>query len=143
MEQRYSQTKREALAVAWGCNHFHLYLLGTHFTVLTDQKPLVSINNKTGSSPPVKITTWIFQINSRTMTTPSSITQERTILQTDHVGSSSTECYVNFVATHAVPKALTLDELKEATKADSTLQAAAQLIRTQAWQPMMTSSLRS
>lgn len=74
------------------------------------------------------------------MTTPSSIAQERTILQTDHVVSSSAECYVNFVATHAVPKALTLDELKEATKADSTLQAAAQLIRTQAWQPMMTSS---
>lgn len=68
------------------------------------------------------------------MTTPSSIAQERTILQTDHVASSSAECYVNFVATHAVPKALTLDELKEATK------AAAQLIRTQAWQPMMTSS---
>lgn len=74
------------------------------------------------------------------MTTPSSIAQKRTILQTDHVVSSSAECYVNFVATHAVPKALTLDELKEATKADSTLQAAAQLIRTQAWQPMMTSS---
>lgn len=74
------------------------------------------------------------------MTTPSSITQERTILQTDHVVSSSAECYVNFVATHVtIVKALTLDELKEATKADSTLQAAAQLIRTQAWQPMMTS----
>ena len=138
MEQRYSQTEREALAVVWGCNHFRLYLLCAHFTVLTDQKPFVSIFNKPGSNPPVRITTWIFKL--QTMTTPSSIAQERTILQTDHVVSSSAECYVNFVATHAVPKALTLDELKEATKADSTLQAAAQLIRTQAWQPMMTSS---
>lgn len=64
MEQRYSQTEREALAVAWGCNHFRLYLLGTHFTVLTDQKPLVSINNKPGSNPPVRITTWIFKLQN-------------------------------------------------------------------------------
>lgn len=38
VEQRYSQTEQEALAVAWGCNHFRLYILCTHFTVLTDQK---------------------------------------------------------------------------------------------------------
>ena len=64
VEQRHSQTEREALAVAWGCNHFRLYLLGTHFTVLTDQKPLVSINNKPGSNPPVRITTWIFKLQN-------------------------------------------------------------------------------
>ena len=64
MEQRYSQTEREALAVAWGCNHFRLYLLCTHFTVLTDQKPLVSFFNKPGSNPPVRITTWIFKLQN-------------------------------------------------------------------------------
>ena len=64
VEQHYSQTEREALAVAWGCNHFCLYLLGTHFTVLTDQKPLVSIFNKPGSNPPVRITTWISKLQN-------------------------------------------------------------------------------
>lgn len=64
VEQRYSQTEREALAVAWGCNHFRLYLLCAHFTVLTDQKPLVSFFNKPGSNPPVRITTWIFKLQN-------------------------------------------------------------------------------
>ena len=27
-EQRYSQTEREALAVVWACEHFHLYIYG-------------------------------------------------------------------------------------------------------------------
>ena len=143
VEQRYSQTEREALAVAWGCNHFRLYLLGAHFTVLTDHKPLVSIFNKPGSNPPARIANWIFKLQNYDYTViyrpgennPADYLSRHTNEQTpsDHVVSSSAECYVHFIATHAVPKALTLDEIKEATKADSTLQAAAQLIRTQAW----------
>ena len=40
-EQNYSQLEREALAVVWSCEHFHLYLYGAKFTVFTDQQPLV------------------------------------------------------------------------------------------------------
>ena len=143
VEQRYSQTEREALTVAWGRNHFHLYLLGAHFTVLTDPKPLVSIFNEPGSNPPARIANWIFKLQNYDYTViyrpgknnPADYLSRHTNEQTpsDHVVSSSAECYVHFVATHAVLKALTLDEVKEATKADSTLQAAAQLIQTQAW----------
>lgn len=32
-EQRYSQTEREALAVVWSCEHFHLYVYGKPITV--------------------------------------------------------------------------------------------------------------
>jgi hypothetical protein len=36
VEQRYSQTEREALAIVmWSCEHFHLYLYGHEFTVIT------------------------------------------------------------------------------------------------------------
>ena len=42
-EQRYSQTEREALAVVWGCEYFHLYVYGKPVTVCTDHKPLISI----------------------------------------------------------------------------------------------------
>ena len=46
VETRYSQTEREALAVVWACEHFHLYLLGDHFTVTSDHKPLEGIYKK-------------------------------------------------------------------------------------------------
>nr|AAB34006.1 pol gene product {Gypsy/Ty3-class retrotransposon Por2} [Pisaster ochraceus=starfish, testis, sperm, Peptide Transposon, 175 aa] [Pisaster ochraceus] len=34
VEQRYSQTEREALAITWAILHFHLYVYGGSFTVI-------------------------------------------------------------------------------------------------------------
>ena len=39
-EQRYSQTEKEALGVAWACERFHAYVYGMKFVVETDHKPL-------------------------------------------------------------------------------------------------------
>jgi hypothetical protein len=44
-EQRYSQLEREALAVLWGCQYFHIYIFVKPVTVLSDHKPLISIFN--------------------------------------------------------------------------------------------------
>ncbi len=41
-EGRYSATYKEALAVILACCHFHHYLWGTKFTILTDHQPLTS-----------------------------------------------------------------------------------------------------
>ena len=46
VERRYSQIECEALAIAWGCHHFQMYLLKSHFKVKTDHKPLLPIFNK-------------------------------------------------------------------------------------------------
>lgn len=34
VEQRYSQTEREALTIVWSCEHFHLYQYGAAFTMM-------------------------------------------------------------------------------------------------------------
>ena len=43
VESRYSQTEREVFAVVWGVEHFHLYVYGAQFSVVTDHKPLIGI----------------------------------------------------------------------------------------------------
>ena len=39
-ERRYSQTEREALAVVWACERFHIYLYGQEFKLYTNHKAL-------------------------------------------------------------------------------------------------------
>ena len=43
VEQRYSQTEGEALAVLFAVERFQVYLYGTQFTVLSDSKALERI----------------------------------------------------------------------------------------------------
>ena len=43
IERLYSQTEREALAVVWSCERFHVYLYGKQFELWTDHEPLECI----------------------------------------------------------------------------------------------------
>ena len=51
VEKRYSQTEKEALVIVWGIEHFHLYVFGAPFTLITDHKPLQLIYNNPQSRP--------------------------------------------------------------------------------------------
>ena len=42
-ETRHAIVEKEALAIAWGIHHFRHYLLGRHFLVQTDSKPLIAL----------------------------------------------------------------------------------------------------
>ena len=39
-ERRYAQLDKEALSIVFGVKHFHQYLYGRKFTIMSDQKPL-------------------------------------------------------------------------------------------------------
>src|SRR5579862_9276750 len=49
-EQNYATTQLECLAVVWGIKMFHSYLLGRHFTVITDHSALQGLINSTEPS---------------------------------------------------------------------------------------------
>ena len=42
-EKRYAMVEKEALATTWACEKFDYYLVGRHFQVETDHKPLIAI----------------------------------------------------------------------------------------------------
>lgn len=39
-ERRYCQTEKEALALVWAVEHFHIFLYSKKFELITDHKPL-------------------------------------------------------------------------------------------------------
>ena len=62
VEQKYSQTEREALAIVWGVEHFHQYLYGSVFTIITDHKPLEVIYGQANSKPSARIERWVLRL---------------------------------------------------------------------------------
>ena len=42
-QRNYSQLEREALALVFGVQHFHSYLFGHHFELVTDHQPLLAL----------------------------------------------------------------------------------------------------
>ncbi|KAL9962010.1 hypothetical protein ACROYT_G031062 [Oculina patagonica] len=61
VERRYSQTEREALALVWACERFHVYLYGKHFELETDHKPLEVIYSSK-SQPSARIERWVLRL---------------------------------------------------------------------------------
>ena len=49
VERRYSQTEKEALALAWACERFNMYVSGQRFELETDHKPLERIYSRTST----------------------------------------------------------------------------------------------
>lgn len=55
VQQQYSQIEKETLAILFGCERFRQYVYGTHFTVESDHKPLISIFKKNIDSCPPRL----------------------------------------------------------------------------------------
>ncbi len=142
-EQRYSQTEREALAIVWACEHLHLYIYGKPLTVYTDHKPLVSIFGNPSSKPPPRIERWALRLQPYQLTVhyrtgdgnPADYLSRHPSKQTNAASREQkiAEEYVHYIATTSTPKALTVSEIEEATKADVTLQAVLKAIETGNW----------
>ena len=121
VESRYSQTEREALAVVWACEHFHIYIYGRPVTVYTDHKPLVSNFGNPNSHPPARIERWSLKLQPYNATilykagsdNPADYMSRHPYKSTGVASREEkvAEEYINFLTRAAVPKAMTLDEL--------------------------------
>ncbi len=52
-EQNYSQIDREALAIVFALDKFHIYIYGRKFTLITDNRPLTRILHQHAKLPPM------------------------------------------------------------------------------------------
>ena len=50
-ERKYSQIKKERHAIVFGVKKFHQYLFGSHFTILSDHKPLQFLFSESKGTP--------------------------------------------------------------------------------------------
>ena len=140
VEQRYSQTEREALAIVWAVERLHIYLYGEHFTVYTDCKPVQLILSNRKSKPPARIERWNLRlqeydfsiVHTKGTDNPSDFMSRHPSMDRDATEKQAEE-YVHFISTHAVPKAMSLQEIQRSTKADPTLQKLAEFIHSDNW----------
>ena len=142
VEQRYSQTEREALAITWTCEHFHIYIFGAPFTVFTDQKPLTSIFNNTCSQLSARIERWVLRTQPYDMTViyrpghdnPADYLSRHPMhLPPSDREQKIAEEYINYILSTSAPKAMTIDEVAMETAKDKTLTTVIQAILTNKW----------
>jgi hypothetical protein len=141
VETRYSQTEREALAIVWAVEHFHMFLFGHHFTLVTDHKPLEIIYGTTRSKPSARIERWVLRLQPYHFnviykpgaTNPVDyISRHPASPRMSHPDRMAEE-YVNFIERHTAPRAMPLDEIATATRADKTLSTLVTCLRTNTW----------
>ena len=126
IEQRYSQTKREALAIVWGVEHFHQYVYGSQFTIITDHKPLEVIYGNANSKPSARIERWVLRLQPYKFSVryrngkdnPADYMSRHPSVNTSGDQESYTELYIQFITKHSIPKAMTRNEIIEATTGD-------------------------
>ena len=122
VERHCPQIEHVALAIAWGCHHFRMYPLGSHFKVVTDHKPLLSIFNSPTSQDSARIENWHLKLQcfnlevlySRGDLNPADYILRH--LQGDtkcDLIAEAVEQYVNFMISQATPLALSREEISE------------------------------
>ncbi|KAK3092457.1 hypothetical protein FSP39_003031 [Pinctada imbricata] len=142
VEQRYSQTEREALAIIWSCEHFHLYIYGSTFSLVTDHKPLETIFNNPKSRPPARIERWRLRLQAYTFTVkykrgvdnPADYMSRHPNQALNQSSEEKiAERFINFVAEYAVPKTISLSDIAEASTNDANIQRAIRNLRSGKW----------
>ncbi|CAF1076837.1 unnamed protein product, partial [Brachionus calyciflorus] len=108
VEQKYSQVEREALALVWACEKFHLYIYAKDFDIITDNKAVELIF------------AGAFNIADYMSRNPVGVA--------DNGCEKYTESYVNLVSNMSIPSAISRKELVQATKEDTELKEVIKMI---------------
>lgn len=150
VQQRYSQIEREALACVWACEHYHLYLHGAKFTVVTDHKPLTYIFNNPSYKPTARIERFCMRLQPYEVTVkfmpgrenPSDFLSRHPLPgnKMNRRQERMAEEYINMMISRSGPDAITAEQVKMHTKNDKVLQRIITIMNNNSWKDISQSS---
>ena len=142
VERRYSQVEKEALAVVWACERFDLYLFGLpKFQLITDNKAVQFLFSPR-SKPSARIERWVLRLMNyqyEVVHVPSAknIADSLSRLSGKCRATSSVknedDQYIRAVAQHAVPAALSVQDIEDASADDEDLQVVRSCLKSGNW----------
>lgn len=99
-----------------------MYLIGAKFTIITDHKALEVIYSPK-SKPPARIERWALRLQQYDFDiqhrpgegNPADVLSRQPILETTEK-SNVADQYVNFMERHAIPVAMSIEQVMAATK---------------------------
>ena len=141
VEKRYSRTEKEALSIVWAVEHFHLFIYGKLFKLITDHKPLEVIYGNPKSKPSARIERWVLRLQPYQFTVqykpgiknPADFLSRHPTKDSVSQQEQMTEQYLSLITSSAVPKTMTITEIMDATNCDRTLQSLRAGIRLNWW----------
>ena len=142
IERKYSQTEKEALALVWSCERFHVYLYGADFDLLTDHKALEFIFSPR-LKPSTRIERWMLRLrpyrykvihiagSENIADSLSRLFNENVIENAEN--DDSIDEYVNLIVKYATPIVLSTHEIEKASNADKELRNLRNCILSNDW----------
>ena len=129
-EMKYGHIEKEALAIVFGCEPFHLYLYGKRFELETDHRPLKLIFKPKltdhGKPPPARIERWLLRLQEYDFDViyrpgVQNLADPLSRLPTKTSRSNMESCgdrFVNYLAQQNTPVAMSTEEITESAKVD-------------------------
>jgi len=141
VEKRYSQTEKEALSIVWAIEHFHLYLFGHPFTLITDHKPLETIYGHNKAKTSARIERWILRLQPYDFSVvykagasnPADYMSRHPTKSSVSAQEKITEEYVHFLTVNAVPKAMSMEEVIKASTDDREIKGLRAALKLNRW----------
>lgn len=141
-ETRYAQTEKEAYALVWAVERFHLYLFGRCFELVTDHKPLEVIFGPR-SKPCARIERWVLRLQSYKYTIKyqagkSNIADPLSRLscstgEKESLSGTASNQYVNWIIQTTEPRAIKIVEIQKESEKDESFLAVKEAMENGKW----------